>query len=169
MKEPQATANEHRDPAVEIPRVRRMQAGAFGKTLMVVPASCYDALEARVIEGEAESQRRREKHRTTWSQVEQHKNMRELAERNGALLAQALGECLVEAGITRPDASLSGPDLLMFAQDLKRHLSQQTIKRRMPERAEFEGIHGGHQMRTQGEADAYNAALAEVSRLNTSV
>lgn len=37
-------------------------------------------------------------------------------------LGQALGECIVAAGIIRPDASLTGPELLMFAQDLKTHL-----------------------------------------------
>lgn len=38
------------------------------------------------------------------------------------LLGQALGECIEAAGITRPGASLAGPQLLMFAQDLKFHL-----------------------------------------------
>lgn len=42
------------------------------------------------------------------------------------LLGQALGECIAAAGIIRPDASLSGPELLMFADDLKRHLAEQT-------------------------------------------
>lgn len=47
------------------------------------------------------------------------------AEHHAQLLGQALGECIVAAGITRPDASLSGPELLMFAEDLKRHLTAQ--------------------------------------------
>jgi hypothetical protein len=38
------------------------------------------------------------------------------------LLGQALGECIQAAGITRPDASLTGPELLLFAEDLKIHL-----------------------------------------------
>ncbi|MBP5947933.1 hypothetical protein [Pseudomonas sp. P9(2020)] len=38
------------------------------------------------------------------------------------LLGQALGECISAAGIIRPDANLTGPELLMLAQDLKSHL-----------------------------------------------
>lgn len=41
------------------------------------------------------------------------------------LLGQALGECISAAGIIRPNASLSGPELLMFADDLKHHLAEQ--------------------------------------------
>lgn len=37
----------------------------------------------------------------------------------GRMLAQALGECLIASGIVRKDVSLSGPELLMFAEDLK--------------------------------------------------
>lgn len=44
------------------------------------------------------------------------------AAHHSQLLGQALGECVVAAGITRPDASLTGPELLLFAQDLKTHL-----------------------------------------------
>lgn len=43
------------------------------------------------------------------------------------LLGQALGECIAAAGIIRPDVSLSGPELLMFAEDLKRHLAEQAV------------------------------------------
>ena len=40
------------------------------------------------------------------------------------LLAEALGECIMAAGIVRKDIDgLSGPQLLMFAEDLKRHLA----------------------------------------------
>ena len=39
-------------------------------------------------------------------------------------LGQVLGECIVAAGITRPDAWLSGPELLMFAEDLKTSVEQ---------------------------------------------
>lgn len=40
------------------------------------------------------------------------------------LLADALGECIMAAGIVRKDIDgLSGPQLLMFAEDLKRHLA----------------------------------------------
>lgn len=40
------------------------------------------------------------------------------------LLAEALGECIMAAGIVRKDVDgLSGPQLLMFAEDLKRHLA----------------------------------------------
>lgn len=52
------------------------------------------------------------------------------------LLAQALGECIEAAGITRPGAELSGPELLMFAGDLKRHLETQASCKSMPEGAE---------------------------------
>ncbi|MPQ69483.1 hypothetical protein [Pseudomonas sp. MWU12-2323] len=38
------------------------------------------------------------------------------------LLGQALGECIFAAKIIRPNVSLTGPELLMFAQDLKIHL-----------------------------------------------
>jgi len=41
------------------------------------------------------------------------------------LLGQALGECIAAAGITRPGAALTGPELLMFADDLKEHLAEQ--------------------------------------------
>lgn len=46
------------------------------------------------------------------------------AEQHIQLLGQLLGECIVTAGITRPDAPLSGPELLMFGNDLKTHLAQ---------------------------------------------
>lgn len=44
-------------------------------------------------------------------------------ERHIKLLAEALGKCLVAAGIVRSDAALTGPELLMFAEDLERALS----------------------------------------------
>ncbi|MCS8413320.1 hypothetical protein N0754_18625 [Pseudomonas aeruginosa] len=46
------------------------------------------------------------------------------AERERDLLGQLLGECVAAAGITRPDAELSGPQLLMFGEDLKRDLEK---------------------------------------------
>ncbi|MCW4649239.1 hypothetical protein [Pseudomonas aeruginosa] len=46
------------------------------------------------------------------------------AERERDLLGQLLGECVAAAGITRPDAGLTGPQLLMFGKDLKRDLEQ---------------------------------------------
>lgn len=39
-------------------------------------------------------------------------------------LGQTLGECIVAAGITNPEFALSGPELLMFGEDLKTHLAQ---------------------------------------------
>lgn len=39
-------------------------------------------------------------------------------------LGQALGECIAAAGIIRPDVYLSGPELLMFAEDLRTVLAQ---------------------------------------------
>lgn len=40
------------------------------------------------------------------------------------LLGQALGECIVEAGIIRPDVGLTGPQLLHFAKDLRTQIAQ---------------------------------------------
>lgn len=47
------------------------------------------------------------------------------AEHHVKLLGQALGECISASGIIRADASLCGPELLMFAEDLKRHITEQ--------------------------------------------
>lgn len=41
-----------------------------------------------------------------------------------ALLAEALGKCLVASGIVRADADLTGPHLLLFAEDLERFLKE---------------------------------------------
>lgn len=38
------------------------------------------------------------------------------------LLGQALGECIEAAGITTPGVALTGPQLLLFAEDLKAHI-----------------------------------------------
>lgn len=46
----------------------------------------------------------------------------EEAAHNINLLAKALGECIQAAGITAPGASLDGPQLLMFAEDLKEYV-----------------------------------------------
>lgn len=61
--------------------------------------------------------------------AEQPDTVRE-AEHKMRLLGQALGECIAAAGITRPEADLNGPQLLMFADDLKRYLADQqdTVK-----------------------------------------
>lgn len=45
-----------------------------------------------------------------------------LTSRQGELLAEALGKCLVASGIVRQDAQLTGPHLLLFADDLERML-----------------------------------------------
>ncbi len=42
----------------------------------------------------------------------------------GKLLAEALGKCLVASGIVRPDISMTGPELLMFSEDLGRLLAE---------------------------------------------
>jgi hypothetical protein len=47
------------------------------------------------------------------------------AEHHVKLLGQALGECISASGIIRADASLCGPELLMFAEDLKCHITEQ--------------------------------------------
>ncbi|MFL1449213.1 hypothetical protein ACI77O_12530 [Pseudomonas tritici] len=39
-------------------------------------------------------------------------------------LGQTLGECIAKAGITNPEFSLSGPELLFFGEDLKTHIAQ---------------------------------------------
>lgn len=41
------------------------------------------------------------------------------------LLGQVLGDCIVEAGIIRPGVGLTGPELLMFANDLLTYIKQQ--------------------------------------------
>lgn len=46
-------------------------------------------------------------------------------ERQLHLLGQALGECIAAAGITRAGVALTGPELLMFADDLKRFLAKE--------------------------------------------
>lgn len=38
------------------------------------------------------------------------------------LLGQALGECIEAAGVTNPGVALTGPQLLLFAEDLKAHI-----------------------------------------------
>ena len=40
------------------------------------------------------------------------------------MLGQLLGECIIAAGIVRPDSELSGPQLLLFGQDLKEYLER---------------------------------------------
>jgi len=47
------------------------------------------------------------------------------SEHHVSLLGQALGECIAAAGITRADAALTGPELLMMAKSLKRHIQRQ--------------------------------------------
>ncbi|HDS1721684.1 hypothetical protein NPS53_09240 [Pseudomonas putida] len=44
-------------------------------------------------------------------------------EHQNMVLAQALGECMIAAGIIRHDAPLTGPQLVMFASDLKGHVA----------------------------------------------
>lgn len=44
-------------------------------------------------------------------------------EHQNLALAQSLGECIVAAGIIQEDAALTGPQLLMFARDLKEHVT----------------------------------------------
>lgn len=41
------------------------------------------------------------------------------------MLGQALGDCIVDAGIVKPGVGLTGPELLMFANDLRTHIKQQ--------------------------------------------
>lgn len=56
---------------------------------------------------------------------EEYKIALEEQEHHIRLLGQVLAECIVAAGITRPDVSLTGPQLLMFGEDLKRQLLEQ--------------------------------------------
>ncbi|HHP7110130.1 hypothetical protein [Pseudomonas aeruginosa] len=44
------------------------------------------------------------------------------AEKERDLLGQALGECIEAAGILNPGVALTGPQLLLFAEDLKAHI-----------------------------------------------
>lgn len=48
------------------------------------------------------------------------------------LLANALGECIQAAGITAPGVPLTGPQLLMFAEDLKRDLQRSSLAQPSP-------------------------------------
>lgn len=48
------------------------------------------------------------------------------------LLANALGECIQAAGITEPGAQLTGPQLLMFAEDLKHDLQRAALAQPSP-------------------------------------
>ncbi|MGU0641449.1 hypothetical protein ACSEOW_30225 [Pseudomonas aeruginosa] len=52
------------------------------------------------------------------------------------MLGQALGECIEAAGITAPGAPLTGPQLLMFAEDLKRDLKRAALAQPSPAQAE---------------------------------
>ncbi|MGC6958468.1 hypothetical protein ACP0JK_26450 [Pseudomonas aeruginosa] len=47
-------------------------------------------------------------------------------------LGQALGECIEAAGITTPGTPLTGPQLLMFAKDLKRDLKRAALAQPSP-------------------------------------
>ncbi|HEJ5564170.1 hypothetical protein ACSET8_02720 [Pseudomonas aeruginosa] len=48
------------------------------------------------------------------------------------MLGQALGECIEAAGITTPGTPLTGPQLLMFAADLKRDLQRAALAQPSP-------------------------------------
>lgn len=54
----------------------------------------------------------------------EHSSAGDLAEASHQtkLLAQALGDCILASGIVRSDLEMSGPQLLMFAEDLKEQL-----------------------------------------------
>ncbi|MFU7257610.1 hypothetical protein ACM742_07695 [Pseudomonas aeruginosa] len=69
------------------------------------------------------------------------------------LLANALGECIQAAGITAPGVPLTGPQLLMFAEDLKRDLQRAALAQPSPLQAE------------QPTADDYEEVLADHRRL----
>ncbi|MBA1280564.1 hypothetical protein [Stutzerimonas stutzeri] len=47
------------------------------------------------------------------------------SEHHVTLLSQALGECIAAARIIRADAALTGPELLVMAKSLKRHIQMQ--------------------------------------------
>ncbi|ENZ3813698.1 hypothetical protein ACV344_32020 [Pseudomonas aeruginosa] len=55
------------------------------------------------------------------------------------LLANALGECIQAAGITAPGVPLTGPQLLMFAEDLKRDLQRSSLAQPSPKCATCNG------------------------------
>ncbi|MCG7114982.1 hypothetical protein [Pseudomonas aeruginosa] len=54
------------------------------------------------------------------------------AEHERDMLGQALGECIEAAGITTPGTPLTGPQLLMFAKDLKRDLKRAALAQPSP-------------------------------------
>jgi hypothetical protein len=45
-------------------------------------------------------------------------------EHQGHLLAQALGKCIVQAGIVAPDTPMTGPQLIHHSRDLRVHIAQ---------------------------------------------
>ncbi|MDI3943768.1 hypothetical protein QK430_27310 [Pseudomonas aeruginosa] len=55
------------------------------------------------------------------------------------MLGQALGECIEAAGITTPGTPLTGPQLLMFAKDLKRDLKRAALAQPSPKCATCNG------------------------------
>lgn len=61
------------------------------------------------------------------------------------MLGQALGECIEAAGIIAPGAPLTGPQLLMFAEDLKRDLQRAALAQPSPKCATCNdnGVIGG--------------------------
>lgn len=56
---------------------------------------------------------------------EEYKAALEEQEHHIRLLGQLLGECIEAAGITKAGTPLTGPQLLMFGEDLKQQLLQQ--------------------------------------------
>ncbi|MFG8752209.1 hypothetical protein ACEPU1_28280 [Pseudomonas aeruginosa] len=61
--------------------------------------------------------------RNSWAQA-QKACLIEVGHQVG-LLGQVLGDCIVEAGIIRPGVGLTGPELLMFANDQLTYIKQQ--------------------------------------------
>ncbi|AAF80803.1 conserved hypothetical protein [Pseudomonas phage D3] len=71
------------------------------------------------------------------------------------MLGQALGECIEAAGITTPGTPLTGPQLLMFAADLKRDLQRAAL-------AQPSLAHELDPLNLAPHAEAFNEAPAEV-------
>ena len=60
--------------------------------------------------------------------MSQNPDMTQISQNQAQLLAQALGECFIAAGMIAPCTELTGPQLLALAGDLKTHLHEQNTR-----------------------------------------
>ncbi|HCF2447067.1 TPA: hypothetical protein NIA45_004736 [Pseudomonas aeruginosa] len=60
--------------------------------------------------------------------MSQNPDMTQISQHQAQLMAQALGECFIAAGMIAPGTELTGPQLLALADDLKTHLHEQNTR-----------------------------------------